>query len=178
MINIYKIESCTDFNRFKKRYKETRKKLILKAPVLDACSENFFAKLLAITNFTKGDLNFNTDFTCNKSTFQTITSFEVIEHLQNPLTYLKSINQSLRHNGTLYLTTPVKSSLDLLKGKYHWKEFTKEELIFLLKYAGFEKIKIEQIRTYQLRHVGIRPLIRKVRDMLFGQTFFIIATKK
>ena len=62
--------------------------LKIEHPALDAGGKNDFALNLYVTNFVECDLN--CVWTC-LSTFKTITSFEVIEQLQNPLMYLKCI---------------------------------------------------------------------------------------
>ena len=152
------------------RYSSIRKlNLSIKHPAIDAAGHNSFAINLGITDFIEQDLNL--PFLVNA---KTITSFEVIEHLQNPLLYLTSIYNSLQPGGMLYLTTPSKW---IFKGRFHFHEFTRDELLFCLEYAGFGEIKITRIRAYDLRHFGIRPLIRKIRDMISGQCFMVYAEK-
>ena len=65
------------------------------------------------------------------------------------------------------------------KGKHHWKEYTIDEMLEMLQEVGFHLhyIKVERIQAYNLRHFGIRPLIRKARDLMFGQCMFIEAQK-
>ena len=46
------------------------------------------------------------------STWNTITMFEVLEHVDNPLSFIKRAADLLAPNGLLYLTTPNYSSLD------------------------------------------------------------------
>lgn len=142
-------------------------------PTLDADGPNAFSKALGIDRTLNVFTDLNEQWKVPR-VFMTITSFEVIEHLQNPLLYLKCIYAHLDNGGKLYLTTPVKW---MFKGKYHFHEFTKEELLFCLTEAGFENIIVTRIQAYDLRHFGIRPLIRKVRDMILGQCFFITAYK-
>ena len=143
-------------------------------PALDAGGKNDFALKLGIENFIESDLN-NYFYTLGK--YKTITSFEVLEHLQNPLLYLKSIYNCLDENGILYLTTPINFGLDMLKGEFHFHEFNEYELMFCLHEAGFKDVKIKRIKTYILKNYGIRPIIRKLRDMLYGQTFYVEAKK-
>jgi len=169
-MNKYKVNPSTELKYLSVRFNSV-KHLDLIKPVLDAGGENDFAKELGINNFISGDLNYAKFF---QDEYKTITSFEVIEHLQNPLIYLRSICDNLTYDGTLYLTTPVRW---IFKGKFHFHEFSKEELIFCLKEAGFNTIEVSRIQAYNLAHFGIRPLIRKLRDMILGQCFLIKATK-
>ena len=160
------------------RFKSTLKmvnKYGLYHPSLDAGPPNIFAAAIGAQDTLDKEIDLN-DAWGRPEQFYTITSFEVIEHLQNPLLYLRCIYNQLPTGGKLFLTTPVKW---IFKGKYHFHEFTEEELIFCLIKAGFnaEQIKITRIQAYALRHFGIRPLIRKVRDMIYGQCFFVIAMK-
>ena len=166
MENIYKVKA-SNVNKNSRRYKSIER-LPLHPSTLDAGCENKMALSLGITNFINTDLNYKFS---TKKKHNTVTSFEVIEHLQNPLTYLESIYNCL---GILYLTTPVKW---MFKGKYHFHEFTKEELLFCLKLSGFQHIHIKRVQAYNLRHFGIRPLIRKIRDLIYGQCFLVTAVK-
>lgn len=169
-MNKYKVQP-SGLDNVSVRFRSTAKRVKIEPPALDAGGENDFAKALGINDFVPHDLNedWHTAWT-----METITSFEVIEHLQNPLLYLWCIYDSLEPGGKLYLTTPVRW---IFKGKYHFHEFSREELETLLKMAGFKTWKIERIQAYDLKHFGIRPLIRKIRDLLFGQCFFVKATK-
>jgi len=157
--------------RFRSIKREMEKYSIKTA--LDADGPNLFALKLGIMASLDRtiDLNRKWDF---KKQYDTITSFEVIEHLQNPLLYLECIYNHLTPGGRVILTTPVKW---MFKGRYHFHEFTKDELIFCLSEAKFTNIQITRISAYNLRHFGIRPIIRKIRDLLFGQCFFVVATK-
>lgn len=85
--------------------------------------------------------------------FDIITSFEVIEHINNPLDEIQRFNQLLRKGGLVYLTTPNFNSLlrYRLKGEYniiaypeHLSYFTPKTLSFLFKKNGF---KIKKLLT-------------------------------
>ncbi len=80
--------------------------------------------------------------------FDVITSFEVLEHINNPQEEIKNFNQLLREGGVVYLTTPNFDSLSryLLKDKWsiieypeHLCYYTSSTLNYLFKNSGFKK---------------------------------------
>lgn len=88
----------------------------------------------------------------NSEMFDVITSFEVIEHINNPQTELKNFNLILRPGGVVYVTTPNYNSLLRLrlKGLYnvitypeHLSYYTPKTIAKIFKTFGFNKIKIE-----------------------------------
>ena len=84
--------------------------------------------------------------------FDIVTSFEVIEHINNPVEEVINVNKILRKNGLFYVTTPNFNSIErfILKDKYqsviqypeHLSYYTKKTLNYLLSNNGFEKVKI------------------------------------
>ena len=170
--NNYRVEP-SGIKDNKRRFMSLRKRLPeILHPSLDACEPNPIGLALGMEGFASGD--FNWTLQTEWDDYQTVTSFEVIEHLQNPLLYLRNIHRVMRYGGRLYLTTPVKWAF---KGKHHFHEFTRDELEFCFTEAGFAYIHIERMQGYDLRNVGIRPLIRKLRDMIWGQIWFVTAIK-
>ncbi|MBA3705223.1 MAG: class I SAM-dependent methyltransferase [Bacteroidetes bacterium] len=84
--------------------------------------------------------------------FDIITSFEVIEHINNPENELKNFNTILRDEGLVYITTPNFNSILRyhLKAKYniisypeHLSYYTPKTLTKAFKLSGFKKIKVE-----------------------------------
>lgn len=84
--------------------------------------------------------------------FDVITSFEVIEHIDNPLEETANIGRILRKGGYFYVTTPNFNSLlrYYLKGEYNiidWPEhlsyYTPSTLNKLMQTNGFKKIFIQ-----------------------------------
>ncbi|MGQ0829311.1 MAG: class I SAM-dependent methyltransferase, partial [Bacteroidota bacterium] len=69
--------------------------------VIKACIEKGF-------NIQKGLVN---PKNYNPGMFDIITSFEVIEHINNPKTELNNFNAILRKEGLVYITTPNFNSL-------------------------------------------------------------------
>jgi ubiquinone/menaquinone biosynthesis C-methylase UbiE len=69
------------------------------------------------------------------SEFDVACSFEVLEHLKDTHKFLKEVFRILKPGGKFILSTPNKLSYftgDKLKSPYHVKEYTAEELIYLL----------------------------------------------
>lgn len=83
--------------------------------------------------------------------FDIVTSFEVIEHIGEPVTHINEANKVLRKGGLFYLTTPNFNSLNsrLLKSKWnvicfpeHLMYFNPSSLKKILSINGFEVKKI------------------------------------
>ena len=87
-----------------------------------------------------------------EESFDIITSFEVIEHINNPIPELKNFYKLLRKGGLVYLTTPNFNSLlrYRLKSEYnvicypeHLSYYTPKTLKKVFLNTGFQKKKIE-----------------------------------
>jgi 2-polyprenyl-3-methyl-5-hydroxy-6-metoxy-1,4-benzoquinol methylase len=109
--------------------------------------------------------------------FDVITSFEVIEHINNPVEEVKYINRILRKGGIFYVTTPNFNALErfLLKDKYsvieypeHLSYYTSKTLNYLFTHNGFvkKKIKTTGISISRIR-TGFRTMANKPNDELF-----------
>jgi len=84
--------------------------------------------------------------------FDVITSFEVIEHINNPLDDLRNINRLIRPGGLHYCTTPNFNSLLRyhLKDRYniitypeHLSYYTRSTLSLVMEKAGFRKLRVQ-----------------------------------
>ncbi len=98
-------------------------------------------------------------------TFDIITSFEVIEHIQNPVKEINNFSKLLRKGGLVYVTTPNFNSLlrFKLKEKYnvitypeHLSYYTPKTLNNLFKSLNFQKkqllatgISLSRLKTSQ-----------------------------
>lgn len=84
--------------------------------------------------------------------FDVVTSFEVIEHINNPIEEVSNIHHLLRKQGAFYVTTPNFNSLL----RYHLKEeynvivypehlcyYTPKTLKDLMRSNGFDKVRLE-----------------------------------
>jgi 2-polyprenyl-3-methyl-5-hydroxy-6-metoxy-1,4-benzoquinol methylase len=83
--------------------------------------------------------------------FDVITSFEVIEHINNPVDEIKEVKKLLRKGGLFYCTTPnfnsllrfyLKETYDIINYPEHLSYYTGKTLSSLLQNAGFKKKKI------------------------------------
>jgi SAM-dependent methyltransferase len=97
----------------------------------------------------QGKLNI-TDF--NLEEFDVITSFEVLEHINNPMEEIGNFIQLLRTGGLVYLTTPnfnsvlrfkLKEKYDVITYPEHLSYYTPKTLRFAFNKNGFKTKKIE-----------------------------------
>jgi 2-polyprenyl-3-methyl-5-hydroxy-6-metoxy-1,4-benzoquinol methylase len=86
-----------------------------------------------------------------EGTFDIVTSFEVLEHINNPIEEVQNINKVLRTGGLFYFTTPnfnaferymLKSNYNVIGYPEHLSYYTKHTVNYLLSGNGFKKKKI------------------------------------
>lgn len=84
-------------------------------------------------------------------TFDVITSFEVIEHINNPLEETAHIQKIMRKGGLFYCTTPnfnslmryyLKADYNVIEYPEHLSYYTSKTLTYLMNKFGFQKQKI------------------------------------
>jgi 2-polyprenyl-3-methyl-5-hydroxy-6-metoxy-1,4-benzoquinol methylase len=84
--------------------------------------------------------------------FDVVTAFYVIEHLPEPMAFLRGVYRILRHRGIILLryphTTPIKDILSLMRIKnqlyhlpFHLHDFSPGTMRMALKNVGFKEIK-------------------------------------
>jgi 2-polyprenyl-3-methyl-5-hydroxy-6-metoxy-1,4-benzoquinol methylase len=71
-------------------------------------------------------------FAVSSNAFDTLVSFQVIEHIQDDAAFLKEIYRVLRPGGMALLTTPNRP-LSLTRNPWHEREYTGNELLTLAK---------------------------------------------
>lgn len=110
--------------------------------------------------------------------FDIITSFEVIEHINNPIHELNSFHKLLRKGGLVYVTTPNFNSIlrYRLKSAYsnicypeHLSYYTPKTLKKVFTHTGFKTIKIESTgisisRLKQSKGIGNQKIISPSSD--------------
>lgn len=93
--------------------------------------------------------------------FDFVFSFETLEHLMNPLIFLVFLNNSLKDNGKVFLSTPF-SRPRFLWSKYHITEYFPDKIEILANKAGFRvlRYKVKKVYDYRSALMGIRPIFR------------------
>jgi len=112
---------------------------------------------------TKGDL----DSVTLRGDYDIVTSFEVLEHLFNPLFHLSQIKKVLSVRGKLILSTPL-SKPRFLWSKEHFHEMSIASIEALFHAAQFKIIRKEFFRVHPMFFYikGIRPLLRLFFDKI------------
>jgi 2-polyprenyl-3-methyl-5-hydroxy-6-metoxy-1,4-benzoquinol methylase len=120
--------------------------------------------------------------------FDTVLASHLIEHLNDPFSFLKEVNRILKKDGRFFITTPNISGMQarLFRGRWrsaifdHLYLFSIRTLSKMLKKAGFQ---IEKTATWGGLAVGFAPVpIKKIADTLakplhFGDVMIIRAKK-
>ena len=165
-----------------KRYEMTLRKLPphLTGTALDLGVDNpltpilkqTYPKLEIINTPAKNDFDVDSLPFADKS-FDTIFSFEVLEHLMNPLWNFLECRRVLKDKGTVYLTTPkgvFPSSI--MWSERHFHEMDSKRLHTLSERAGLRIKRIERFNKspfYYWKTGIIRPTLR----LLFGGWFYL-----
>lgn len=115
-----------------------------------------------------------------KENFDIIFSFEVIEHLKNPLKAIKNMRSKLKTNGILICSTPDKN-YDMSSDPTHINVKTKKEWIKIFKEVGFSNILTSQISFlpffYNFNKNFHFTLPYPVKSKYVNSPLFIIAKK-
>jgi 2-polyprenyl-3-methyl-5-hydroxy-6-metoxy-1,4-benzoquinol methylase len=121
-----------------------------------------------------------------EGSFDMVLASHLIEHLNNPLSFLMEVKRILKKNGRVFITTPNISGFQARLYGGGWRSaifdhlylFSAETLTRLLKSAGF---KIEKIHTWGGLALGLSPeWIKKPADFLakrfgFGDVMIVRA---
>lgn len=156
----------------------------LKGKALDLGVVNPFTPILKktypeleITN-TVDDLNFDlAALPFPDKSFDVIFSFEVLEHLMNPLWNLQECRRVLKDTGTIYLTTPKGGfPSTLMWPPTHFHEIDRDRMLTLAKSANLDIAQLTRFNKgplYWWKMGLIRPTLR----VFFGGWFYIELTK-
>lgn len=127
---------------------------------------------LEITN-TEASLDFDIDaLPFAERSFDVVFSFEVIEHLINPLWNLLECRRVLNDEGKLFMTTPVGVFPAKMWLDTHFHELDAKRIKILAERAGFKLCRIERFNKsplYWWKMGLIRPTLR----ILLGGWFYI-----
>ena len=99
--------------------------------------------------------------------YDLVTSFEVLEHLFNPLFHLSQIKEVLSDSGKLILSTPL-SKPRFLWSKEHFHEMSITSIEALFHEAELKIVRKEFFRVHPIFFYvkGIRPLLRLFFDKI------------
>ncbi len=101
--------------------------------------------------------------------FDVILCLEVLEHLQNPLFFMRNVKAMLKLGGVIYLSLPARPRF--LWTKHHFFEMNKRHLTkWILNPLGLEIIKTKRMRIghhWWFYFSGVRPFLR----IFFNHTF-------
>ncbi|WP_242204891.1 class I SAM-dependent methyltransferase [Aestuariivivens insulae] len=151
-----------------KRFKLTLEFLEQHVPksekILDLGVENPFSEIMVSKGYqvenTKGeDLDFDTS-TIENSNADTITAFEIFEHLLSPFTVLQNIKATKLVASVplrLWFSSAYQSKTDLWDRHYH--EFEDWQFDWLLEKTGW-KIIDRKKWAHPTKKIGIRPILR------------------
>jgi len=120
--------------------------------------------------------DFNFDPLPKHKKYDVIFCLEVLEHLQNPLFLMRELKSILSDIGTIFLTMP--SNPYFLKYDYHFNEMRKKDFIkWILDPLDLVLVRHRRynfMRDWRALFVGIRPLLRSIRDRDFRPTFWAL----
>lgn len=77
------------------------------------------------------------------NSFDTVVSFQVIEHIEDDERYVSEISRVLRPGGKAVITTP-NIKMSLTRNPWHVREYTKEEMISLFE-PHFQKVGLKGV---------------------------------
>lgn len=83
--------------------------------------------------------------------FDTVLMADVIEHFEYPGSVLREVSRVLKPNGILYITTPPKKEGEGLHDRFHFREYSPDELVEFLRVFGFklvEPTEVKYVRIY------------------------------
>lgn len=112
--------------------------------------------------------------------FSAITCFQVIEHIKNPLSFLKNCRKMLKKNGVILITTPNNDSPERKKAGSNWSVYNtdshfvfynKKNLAGLLIKAGFKNVKVE---TDEPRYLSFGYLLSRFNELSLNNFFGLL----
>lgn len=134
----------------------------------------------------------NEDLANIQDKYDVVTSFNVLEHVSDPIELLSSMRKCISSNGHLVLTTPNPTCIQRrIKGLENWRMvdpphhinlFTRESLSDLMENAGFTIVKYSTLSTYirAVREIDNRGLLLRriafqaLKSARLGADHFVI----
>jgi SAM-dependent methyltransferase len=143
-----------------------------KTPVLDIGGLNNMGKAVESDIQNRGhkdvkmentlESDFNEMVRAPRQNYGTVFCFEVLEHVMNPLLFMRELHKLLDHSGVLYISTPKAALMSIYASSYHFTEYKEPKLETLFTWAGFvvEKKKVFSVYPWWHALLGFRPLWR------------------
>lgn len=157
----------TPFLRYERTLAFMKMSLNPPARILDMGIDNPFSEILRkegyeVMNTGGEDLDLDQSRLAQPD-YEVLTGFEILEHVLNPLTILKSVTAD-----RMFLSVPLKiwfdsayrSKTDMWDRHYH--EFEDWQFDWLLEKAGWEVVRSEKWNGLSKFKLGIRPILRKL----------------
>jgi len=132
--------------------------------------ENYFGVEF---DYTWHDLNFS--FPLRHIKCNTVLSFQVIEHLLNPLIFLVGCKSVLSEDGLLYISYPTHGT-KAFWSTGHFNEYDRSRFLYLIDVAGFEVVKYD-VKNMWRRIKGVRSLIRNTPIGLCKHHYYCLKVK-
>jgi SAM-dependent methyltransferase len=110
------------------------------------------------------------DFSELRGTFDSVFLIEVIEHIDEPIGFLKLVRKFVARNGRIFLTTPCgelrngSRATNAYDTREHVQFFTEKSLDLCLRKAGFAGFQFETINALTSKLTA--PPLRQVKDIL------------
>lgn len=174
-------------NAEKRRYTRTVKFIgkVINSPVADISPPSPMSEYIEkyyLQVYTKDELiieyihgiDYNFDKLSTKK-FKTIFCFEVLEHLQNPLLFMKNIVELMDDDSVLYMSIPARPKL--LWPEYHYNEiYPKHFEKWILNLVGLKivKLKFSRFNKWFSFKIGLRPVLRLFLLPINGHFFYKI----
>lgn len=157
--------------RFKRTLSFIKKSSYKPELILDLGSENTLSKIMNQHGYQIKNTSIDLDkdpTALSNFTADTVTAFEILEHLLNPLGVLE--NLTANH---LFATVPLRLWFSTAYRNendpwdQHFHEFEDWQFDWLLNHAGWEIIRREKW-TSPVKKIGIRPLLRLVTPRYYA----------
>jgi SAM-dependent methyltransferase len=100
----------------------------------------------------------------NDNTFDSIISFQVIEHIKDYNAFIKEIHRVLKPGGKAYITTPNKHKT-IARNPWHYKEFSIEELNEIF-FNSFKDVSIKGIEGNDITEQYDTKNVKNVTNIL------------
>jgi 2-polyprenyl-3-methyl-5-hydroxy-6-metoxy-1,4-benzoquinol methylase len=82
--------------------------------------------------------------------YNTVTAFEMLEHLEFPAAALAEYRRVMATGGTLLISTPTKGSMPPGEVEGHVQDFSVADLVAMMDGAGFDTVNVEVAEVFQM----------------------------